>query len=130
MTVLASCVSVYAALVLLSPRFEGPFVTALRVALPLAVPAHLAGGLIALAVGPWQLNSRLRARAITVHRWLGRSYVVAVIVGGLGALALATMSQEGPVTHVGFGLLAVLWLTATVQAYRRIRAGDQVAHRR
>lgn len=41
------------------------------------------------------------------------------LVGGLGALGLASSSQEGFVTHVGFGMLAVLWLTATLQAYRR-----------
>jgi hypothetical protein len=34
------------------------------------------------------------------------------------------------VTHVGFGLLALLWLNATIQAYRSIRASDVTAHRR
>jgi len=60
---------------------------------------------------------------------MGRGYVVAVLVGGLGALGLAPLSQAGLVTHIGFGLLAVLWLTATAQAYFSIRAGDQVNHR-
>ena len=40
------------------------------------------------------------------------------------------MAQGGLPAHVGFGLLAVLWLLATGQAYRSIRAGDQGAHRR
>jgi len=34
-----------------------------------------------------------------LHRWLGRLYVVAVIVGALGAGLLAPGSQEGVVTH-------------------------------
>lgn len=48
----------------------------------------------------------------------------------LAALVLATMSQGGLPTHIGFGLLAVLWLGTTATAYRHIRAGQQVAHRR
>jgi uncharacterized membrane protein len=130
MMVLASIVAAYAAAVIVIPGFGPPFIGALRASVPVAVIAHLAGGLVAIAIGPWQLNGRLRARAIGAHRWLGRAYVVAVVAGGLGALALAPGSQEGAVTHVGFGLLAVLWLCSTLQAYRRIRAGDVPSHRR
>lgn len=130
MALLASLVALYAAVVLLVPGAGAPSVASLRAAVPWAVAAHLAGGSIALALGPWQFSSRLRARRIRVHRWSGRAYVVAVVVGGVGALGLAPMSQEGFVTHVGFGLLAVLWLAATLEAYRQIRAGHQEAHRR
>jgi len=130
MTVLASMIAAYAAFVLLVPGFGPPFIAELRARLPWAVMAHLAGGLVAMAVGPWQFSTQLRARAVNVHRWMGRAYVGAVLVGGVGALVLAPTSQEGLVTHVGFGLLAVLWLNATVQAYRRIRAGDATSHRR
>ena len=130
MALFASLISVYAAMVLLTPGFAPPFVAGLRARVPWAVVAHLTGALMALALGPWQLNARLRARAINVHRWLGRGYVVSVVIGSVGALALAPLSQEGFVTHVGFGLLALLWLAATLLGYRRIRARDQVSHRR
>jgi len=129
MTVLAVFVAAYALMVLLLPAFGGPLVAERRALVPIAVAAHLAGGLTALAIGPWQLNSRLRARAIRWHRWMGRGYVLAVLVGGLGALRLAPLSEAGLVTHVGFGLLAILWLTATAQAYFKIRGGDRVSHR-
>jgi uncharacterized membrane protein len=129
MTVLAVIIAAYALLVLLLPGFGPPFIAERRMVVPIALSAHLAGGLTALAVGPWQMNSRLRARALGRHRWMGRVYVMAVLVGGLGSLGLASRSEEGFVTHVGFGLLAMLWLTATCQAYLRIRAGDQVRHR-
>jgi len=128
--VLASIIALYGALVLLLPGFGPPFVGALRAVVPWAVAAHLAGAPVALATGPWQFNKRLRVRALDVHRWLGRVYIVSVLVGGAGALALAPRSQEGLVTHAGFGALAVLWLMATAQAYRRIRAGDVASHRR
>jgi uncharacterized membrane protein len=129
-TASATIVALYAVNVLLIPGFGPPFVADRRALMPWALGAHLVGGLTAIAIGPWQLNSRLRARALGLHRWLGRSYVIAVVVGGVGALSLARVSLEGLVTHVGFGMLAVLWLAATLQAYRRIRAGDQVEHQR
>lgn len=110
MWLLASLIAQYAAAVLLVPGFGPPFIGTLRVTAPVPVVAHLAGSIVALAVGGWQLNGRLRARAIAVHRWMGRTYVAGVLIGGLGGLALARTSQEGLVTHIGFGLLAVLWL--------------------
>jgi len=130
MMTFALLIALYAALVLLLPGFGPPFVAERRAVMPLAVWAHLAGGLTALALGPWQLNGRLRQRAIGRHRWMGRVYVMAVAIGGVGGLALAPSSMYGLVTHVGFGLLAVLWLTTTMQAWLRIRGGDRVAHRR
>jgi len=130
MTVLATLVAAYAAAVLLLPAFGPPFIIARRATMPLAVTAHLAGGLVALAIGAWQMNARLRARVIELHRWMGRTYVVAVLVGGLGALRMAVVSLNGWATHLGFGLLALLWLYATVRAYIAIRAHEEARHRR
>lgn len=81
-------------------------------------------------VGPFQHNARLRGRFLDAHRWLGRTYVVAAMLGGTAGLVLATMSEGGMTAHLGFGLLAVLWLLMTGTAYVRIRAKDQAAHRR
>lgn len=129
MAVLSVFVALYAFGLIVMPGFGPPFIAERRLDMPIALYTHLAGGLTALTVGPWQLNSRLRARALGRHRLLGRVYVIAVLVGGLGSLGLATVSMEGLVTHLGFGMLGVLWLASTLQAYRRIRAGDQASHR-
>jgi uncharacterized membrane protein len=129
MTVLATLVAAYAAAVLLLPRFGPPFIIARRTTMPLAVMAHLGGGLVALAVGAWQMNARLRARVIEFHRWMGRTYVAAVLIGGLGALRMSVVSAEGWVTHLGFGLLALLWLSTTARAYFAIRSHNEARHR-
>jgi uncharacterized membrane protein len=130
MTALATLVAAYAAAVLLVPGFGPPFVTLRRTTMPLAVAAHLVGGLVALAVGAWQMNARLRARVIELHRWMGRTYVIAVLIGGLGALRMAVVSLEGWVTHLGFGLLALLWLFTTASGYIAIRSHEEARHRR
>ena len=130
MTLLSCVIVSYALLVLLVPDFGPPFVAQRRAAMPLAVVAHRAGGATALFMGAFQLNSRIRARYLPVHRWMGRTYVVAVAIGGLGALALVPHSLEGVVTHVGFGMLAVLWMATTARAYIAIKRGDRPTHRR
>ncbi|HEY7286455.1 MAG TPA: DUF2306 domain-containing protein [Vicinamibacterales bacterium] len=126
----AAVVSAYAAAALLVPSFRPPLVRARLHVIPWAVVGHLSGGALALLAGAFQVNARLRARFLAVHRWVGRLYVAAVAIGGAGALVMATRSDGGLVTHVGFGLLAVLWLLTTALSYRAIRGGDHVGHRR
>lgn len=130
MTLLALVIAAYAVVILFVPSLRPPFLQQRFLVMPLAAGLHLAAAAVALAVGPLQHNSRIRGGFLGLHRWLGRTYVLAVIFGGAAAPALATASQGGLATHVGFGLLAVLWLSATAVAYRAIRRGDQVSHRR
>jgi hypothetical protein len=130
LTVLSVLVAAYGLMALVLPGFGPPFLAERRAETPWAVYAHLGGGLWALAAGPWQLHRRWRDAALRFHRWLGRSYVVGVIVGAVGALALAPRAQTGGIAQAGFGLLGGLWLAFTVLAFIRIRRQDQVAHRR
>jgi uncharacterized membrane protein len=129
MALLSWSISLYAIAVLFVPGFGAPIVSRMRTDTPLAFWAHLGGSWLALAAGPLQLNGRVRSRALGFHRWLGRAYVIAVLVGGTGGLVLAPFSSEGIVTHLGFGGLAVVWLFCTIRGYLSIRRGDDVAHR-
>src|SRR5687768_3611631 len=78
---------------------------------------HVAGAATALLVGMFQFLPAVRRRR-SVHRWLGRTYAVGCIVGGLAGLRLAMGTTAGMFAGVGFGLLAVCWIYATVQAWR------------
>ncbi len=129
MTLLALGVAGYAATVVIVPGLRPPLVRSLFADWPIAAPAHFLGGAIALAVGAFQLNARLRARFIAIHRWLGRTYLLAIAVGGAASLALAMNSSAGPVARIGFGLLGVLWLVSTFNAYRYIRQRNVAEHR-
>ena len=82
---------------------------------------HVAGGIIALVIGTWNILERPRNLWLKLHRWLGRIYIVAVLAGGLSGFALAFTAQGGLTARIGFGMLAVLWLTTAVFAYHRIR---------
>jgi hypothetical protein len=82
---------------------------------------HVAGGIIALVIGTWNILERPRNLWLTLHRWLGRIYLVSVFGGGLAGFALAFTAQGGLTGRIGFGMLAVLWLATAVVAYVRIR---------
>ena len=75
------------------------------------------------------ISEKLRARALNLHRWLGRFYLLEVALGSFAGFAMATVSEEGLPTHLGFGALAVLWFFTGLMAYLKIRRGDVQAHR-
>lgn len=92
--------------------------------------AHITGASLALLIAPFQLMPRLRARRLTLHRWLGRLYGLGVLIGGVGALIMAPNSNGGIVAVLGFGLLALLWLGATGAGIFAARQGQIARHRR
>lgn len=108
--------------------FEPPNSHFARYILPLRL--HIAGGMGALLAGPWQFSQKLRTRALDLHRWIGRFYLLEVALGSIAGLYMATVSMEGLPTHLGFGTLAVLWFFTGLQAYRKIRRGNVEAHRK
>jgi uncharacterized membrane protein len=95
-----------------------------------AIIAHIAGGSVALAVGPFQFLSRLRSRRPTVHRVVGRLYLGGVLVGSAAGLYMAFLAHGGAISSAGFGTLAVFWFATGLQALRTIRTGDVEDHRR
>lgn len=127
---LAFLVGAYSFAIVLAPDALSPFAADLLARRPVAAPIHFVGGAVALLAGTLQVNRWLRTRFPSVHRWLGRVYVLAVAGGGVSALALALTSSGGFVAASGFGLLGIFWLDSTLIGYRCIRRGDRTAHRR
>jgi uncharacterized membrane protein len=96
----------------------------------LAFYLHIGFGGLALLLSPLQFATRLRTRAPQVHRAVGRVVLGAIAIAAPAGLVLAPHSLAGAVGTVGFGLLAVLWMTAAGTAFRAIRRHDVAAHRR
>ncbi len=107
-----------------------PAFKARLMALPWAALPHFLGGGIALLIGGLQFLPRLRATRPRLHRLIGRVYLLSVLAGGLGGLSIATISHGGASTHIGFGMLALLWLASGMAAWQAILRGDVQAHRR
>ena len=89
---------------------------------------HMALAGTALLVGPLQLLPALRRRR-ALHRWLGRTYVVGCLAGGVAGLLMAFGTTAGPVAAWGFGSLGVVWLITSIEGWRMARARRFDAHR-
>ncbi len=92
--------------------------------------AHVTASPIALVLGTMNMLDRHRKKRRVLHRWTGRVYAVAILVGGLSGLGLAIGAVGGFVAAYGFGMLSILWVAITVQAVRFAIARDFVNHRR
>jgi uncharacterized membrane protein len=91
---------------------------------------HAGAASTALLVGPFQFFTGLRARRPALHRWTGRVYVVACLVGGVSGAVLAAGARTGLPSTIGFGSLAVFWLFTTWRAYDAARRRRFAEHRR
>lgn len=86
-------------------------------------------GILALALGVFQLSNRLRARYLKVHRVLGYVYVASVFVAAPFAIPLAmkinSLSLVAASVVQSFG-----WMATTAIALYCVRNGNIVQHRR
>ena len=94
-----------------------------------ALYVHMFAGGTALVIGPFQFIGKLRARRPVLHRWMGRTYLIAVMLSSLSAFIIAPGMISGLVGEFGLILLGMLWLWTGWNAYRNIRAGNKEIHR-
>jgi uncharacterized membrane protein len=90
---------------------------------------HITFGGVALLIGWLQFSKKIRARNLSLHRTIGKMYMVAVALSGIAGFTIAMSATGGPVSMVGFGLLALLWLYTDLQGYRTIRKLQIERHR-
>jgi uncharacterized membrane protein len=96
-----------------------------------ALVGHVLFGAIAMLTGALQMWPWLRRRYPALHRRLGRVYVFGgVLPASIAGFAIGCVSPFGPVLRVSDVLLAILWLSATVIAFRLARQRRFTEHRR
>jgi uncharacterized membrane protein len=100
------------------------------VAHKLGIYLHIFASAIALLLGPLQFSASIRANRPRLHRFIGRTYLIAgVVLGGFSGLYMALFAFGGLVAKLGFACLAIAWLFTGFCAYRAIRRGAVQAHR-
>lgn len=95
----------------------------------LGITSHIAGMIVAAAMGPFQVLRSFRNKHRKAHRFMGRAYIGGALVGGLGGLYMSQYAASGAPAGIGFAFLAIFLLMTTGMAYRAIRAGDVQTHR-
>jgi uncharacterized membrane protein len=97
---------------------------------PYGLYLHITASAVALALGPFQFLRGLRSRMPWLHRWTGRTYVAACLLGGLAGGAIALYSTAGLAAGAGFLGLAIAWLLTTTLAFAAALRRDFETHRR
>jgi hypothetical protein len=97
----------------------------------IAIGAHFVTGGVLLLLGPVQLIAAIRNHIPAIHRWLGRLYVTAAAIAGLGGLGfiLAKGTVGGPAMDIGFGLYGTLMVLCAALAFTNARAKRFEVHR-
>ena len=91
---------------------------------------HIAGAMLVIIIGPFQfLLGSLTQSYRRLHRWLGKTYMVGVLLGGIGGLYMSFFAYGGVPARVGFAMLAVAWLFSGYMAYRHIRNREIELHK-
>ena len=86
---------------------------------------HSLCGTMALLIGPIQFSSRFRLRHLRIHRFLGRVYVVSVLIGAATGVALAAGRPGFP----GTSMQAAAWVVCTAAALVTARNRRIIQHR-
>lgn len=92
--------------------------------------SHVMGAMLAIIIGPFQfLPQSVTRRYLKLHRWLGKTYMIAVLFGGLSGLYMSFLAYGGLPAQVGFAVLAIAWLFSGYMAYKHIRNREIQLHR-
>jgi len=92
---------------------------------------HISCGLVALVIGPFQFWKAFRNKYLTIHRWLGRTYLTAIVIGTICSTLLAWTSGIRVNFSWAFGLqgLAFAWITTASMAYISVMRKHIQQHR-
>ncbi len=98
---------------------------------PLLAYVHIIPGVVYLVLAPFQISRRFRNRHLGLHRKMGRILVPTGIVSGVFGIVFGFFFSFGGFLEASASVVFGTWFViALILAYRFIRAGDTVRHRR
>ncbi|MEX2111903.1 MAG: DUF2306 domain-containing protein [Pirellulales bacterium] len=98
---------------------------------PYLTLVHIGTGLLFMVLGPLQFMPSIRNRWLGFHRWCGRIFLVASLVGVVTAVAFVPMLPVfgSLATQIGVVVASTYFMVALVQGYRHIRRREIAQHR-
>jgi uncharacterized membrane protein len=98
---------------------------------PYLTLVHIVTGFLFMTLGPLQFVEAIRNRWLNFHRWCGRVFLIASLVGVGSAVAFVPMLPVygSFATRVGVVVAASYFLVSLVQGYRHIRRRQIAQHR-
>lgn len=90
---------------------------------------HISAGALAMALGALQFISRVRTIWPRIHRWTGRVYLLAMVIGIAGASGLIATSPAPFAIRIAFAATGIAWATTAVAGFVAIRRKRMDVHR-
>ncbi len=94
----------------------------------IAFYGHILLGGLALLIGWLQFSHKLRKRNIKLHRTIGKTYMIAVLISGICGLFIALYATGGIISKLGFFTLGIIWLSTTILGFKAIKKGKVELH--
>mgnify|MGYP000747398022 CR=1 FL=1 len=91
---------------------------------------HISFGGIALFIGWIQFMKKLRTKYLNLHKWIGKIYIVSVLLSGIPGLYIAFHASAGLSPKLGFSIGSIIWVVLAILGYTSIRSGNVVAHKK
>ncbi|MCL7754715.1 DUF2306 domain-containing protein [Polaribacter sp. Z022] len=91
---------------------------------------HIVLGGIALLIGWLQFNKKLRLKNINLHKKVGKTYVIAVLLSALSGLYIGYFATGGIIAKSGFMTMALAWFLTTFFAFTTIKKGNIIQHQK
>jgi uncharacterized membrane protein len=82
---------------------------------------HILSGGLALLIGWTQFSSKIRDNNLTLHRRIGKLYVIAVILSSIAGIGIGFFATGGILSSSGFICLGLIWFSTTIMAYVNIK---------
>ncbi len=94
----------------------------------IAFYGHIILGGLALLIGWLQFSHKLRRENIKLHRTIGKTYVISVLISGVCGLFIALYATGGIISILGFFTMGIIWLSTTILGFKAIKNGKVEAH--
>jgi uncharacterized membrane protein len=91
---------------------------------------HIIFGGLALLIGWMQFSPRLRINIITLHRQIGKIYLIAVFFSSIASIYIGFYATGGLISCLGFICLGIIWFYTTLKAYVYIKNKRVEQHRK
>lgn len=91
---------------------------------------HITTGGLALLFGWIQFNQRIRIATPSIHRNLGKLYLLLALCSSVSAAYMALHAEGGVIAATGFLCLAIVWFTSTMMGYTSIVKRRIIQHQR
>lgn len=82
---------------------------------------HIALGIIATIIGPFQFIPKIRNKYLKTHRQLGRVYIISTVLSGISGMYMAITSDVNLPYAVGLFMLGIAWSTSSIMAFISIK---------